>query len=192
MPLKVAFELSDADLAYFRDAMKSARKRARGKDGREIVAAARRLAQQTSRRELPEFVKSRLETLDTMIRMLDDAEWRIEGEHRTRVLEALAYFAEPADLIPDQTPGVGFLDDAIMVELVVQELRPELDAYAEFCRYREQQRARGRGSDAAAKERLEARRREMFARINRRRARRLRQGGSLFSMSDQAIKIPRR
>jgi hypothetical protein len=47
------------------------------------------------------------------------------------------YFAEPVDLIPDQVPGVGFLDDAIMVELVVQEIRPELDAYADFCRYRE-------------------------------------------------------
>ena len=131
----------------------------------------------------------RLERLEGMIRMLDDAEWRIEGAHRARVIDALAYFAEPVDLIPDQVPGVGFLDDAIMVELVVQDIRPELDAYADFCRYREEQRRSGLAPEAHRK-RLEARRRAMLARIDRRRARRLRQGGSLFSISDRSIAVP--
>ena len=48
---------------------------------------------------------------------------RLAGAHRRRVLEALAYFADPSDLVPDQIPGLGLLDDAIMVELVAQELR---------------------------------------------------------------------
>jgi len=180
MPLKIAFELSDADLDYFRSALRAAQTRARRQDEAAIVAAARRLAQETRKRSLPEFVKTRLATLESMIRMLDDAEWRIEGRHRTRVLDALAYFAEPADLIPDQIPGVGFLDDAIMVELVVRELRPELDAYADFCRYRDEQRARGKLSADAQRQRLERRRRAMFARIDARRERRERQGGALF------------
>ena len=115
-----------------------------------------------------------------MIRILDDAEWRIEGRHRTRVLDVLAYFAEPADLIPDQIPGGGFLDDAIMVELVVRELRPELDAYADFCRYRDEQGARGHLSADARRKRLECRRRAMFARTDARCERRERQGGALF------------
>jgi uncharacterized membrane protein YkvA (DUF1232 family) len=181
MPMKVAFELSDADLEHFRTAMRDAQSRTRGRDERSIVDAARRLAQETSKRSLPAFVRDRLGCLDGMIRMLEDAEWRMEGAHRARVLDALAYFAEPADLIPDQVPGVGFLDDAIMVELVVQELRPELDAYADFCRYREAQR-RGGLSPEAQRRRLEARRRAMFARIDTRRERRARRGGSLFSL----------
>jgi len=192
MSLKVAFELSEPDLEYFRSAMETARERARRRDEGSIVDAAKRLSEETSRRALPEFVQARLATLAAMIRMLGDADWRIEGAHRSRVLDALAYFAEPADLIPDQIPGVGFLDDAIMVELVVRELRPELDAYADFCRFRDEQRARGGLSDAAAKQRLESRRRAMLARIDRRRARRLRRGGSLFTVSDQSIGIPRR
>ncbi len=191
MPIKIAFELSDADLEHFRNAMREAQSRARRLDEKEIVAAAKRLVAETAKRALPEFVRDRLAKLEGMLRMLEDAEWRIEGPHRARVIDALAYFAEPVDLIPDQVPGVGFLDDAIMVELVVQEIRLELDAYAEFCRYRDEQRQGGIAPEAQRKQ-LEDRRRAMMARIARRRARRARQGGSLFSLSDQSIKIPRR
>src|SRR5262247_1522112 len=170
MPIKIAFELSDADLEHFRVAMREAQGRARRLDEKEIVASARRLATETAKRSLPEFVRERLGRLDEMIRMLDDPEWRIEGDHRARVIDALAYFAEPVDLIPDQVPGVGFLDDAIMVELVVQEIRPELDAYEDFCTYRNEQRKRKGVDPEAQGERLEARRRAMFDRIERRRA----------------------
>ena len=69
--------------------------------------------------------------------MLSDIEWRLPHQDATRVLNALAYFAEPEDLIPDHIPGLGFLDDAIMIELVVRELKHELEAYRDFCDYRE-------------------------------------------------------
>ena len=182
MPIKVAFELSDADLEHFRGAMREAQSRARRLDEKSIVGAARRLLAETAKRALPEFVRERLGKLELMIRMLDDDEWRIEGKHRERVIDALAYFAEPVDLIPDQIPGVGFLDDAIMVELVVQEIRPELDAYADFCRYRDEQRRQGGLDPEVQRKRLEARRRAMFERIERRRERRVRRGGNLFSL----------
>jgi len=59
-------------------------------------------------------------------------------------LNALAYFTEPDDLIPDHIPGLGFLDDAIMVELVVRELEHEIEAYRDFCEFREQHSATSR------------------------------------------------
>ena len=192
MPIKIAFELSDADLAYFRKAMREVQSRARKLDEKAIVDASRRLVAETAKRKLPDFVRERLGCLEVMIRMLDDAEWRIEGKHRARVIDALAYFAEPVDLIPDQVPGVGFLDDAIMVELVVQEIRPELDAYEDFCTYRNEQRKRKDVEPEVQDQRLAARRRAMFDRIERRRARRGRHGGALFGMSDRSIKFPRR
>ena len=177
MPIKVTFEISDADLKYFRSVMREARKKAKVQDEGTILAAARRLARQTSDLELPKFVTDRLESLDTLTRMLEDREWNMQGDHRARVLQALAYFAEPLDLIPDQIPGLGFLDDAIMVELVVQELRPELDAYEEFCAFRDKQR-KERGEDAEVEKKLEVRRRAMYDRIERRREQRERRGRS--------------
>ena len=181
MPIKVSFEIPDADLEYFRAVIRKAQEAARGKNEHEIVAAARHAAFDMRKRKLPEFVEQRIQSLDLLTRMLEDKDWRLEAPHRTRVLQALTYFSEPSDLIPDQIPVLGFLDDAIMVELVVQELRPEIDAYQDFCRYRDEQQAeRGVDPDVARK-RLEARRRTIYGRIERRREQRERRGGN-FSL----------
>jgi hypothetical protein len=46
------------------------------------------------------------------------------------------YFSDPIDLIPDHITGIGFLDDAIFVEIITLELGIELKAYNQFCAYR--------------------------------------------------------
>ena len=51
------------------------------------------------------------------------------------LLGALVYFTDPEDLIPDSVPGLGFLDDAIYVELIIRELKAEIDSYEEFCAF---------------------------------------------------------
>ncbi|NIV16986.1 MAG: DUF1232 domain-containing protein, partial [Woeseiaceae bacterium] len=88
---------------------------------------------------VPQFIDQRLDKLNIMIRMLKDHEWRLPAAESNRVLNALAYFADPEDLIPDHIPGLGFLDDAIMVELVVRELKHEIEAYRDFCDFRTRQ-----------------------------------------------------
>jgi Protein of unknown function (DUF1232) len=85
--------------------------------------------------EAPEFVQDRIGKLALLVQMLEDQRWRLTGPDRARVLNVLAYFVDPDDLIPDRIPGLGYLDDAIMVELVLQELRHELDAYQKFCEF---------------------------------------------------------
>jgi uncharacterized membrane protein YkvA (DUF1232 family) len=193
MPVQVAFELSDANLEHFRRALDAVRSRTRSRADHEIVAAALRLVTETAHLELPEFIRARLGQLGLLLDMLSDTEWRIEGAPRARVIDALAYFAEPADLIPDEIPVIGFLDDAIMIELVVQEIHHELDAYAEFCRYREEQHRRselGELDPETRRHRLEARRHAMFNRIEDRRARRERHGLRLFALGDGSDDLP--
>jgi hypothetical protein len=97
------------------------------------------------------------------------------------VLQALAYFAEQTDLVPDQIPGLGLLDDAIMIELVAQELAPELEAYRAFCRFREDDLERQGVDTAERRRRLQAERRAMYARMEMRREERARRGGT-FSL----------
>ena len=176
MTIKITFELSDADLDYFRGVFKKAKANAKKHDEATILHLARKQAREMGSRKLPDFVNDRIQALDALTRMLEDEEWNLGGPNRQRVLQALAYFAEPADLIPDTIPGLGFLDDAIMVELVVQELRPEIDAFEEFCRYRDEQRAEKVDVDVLRK-RLEARRRAAYVRMDRRREQRERRGG---------------
>jgi uncharacterized membrane protein YkvA (DUF1232 family) len=181
MSISVTIEFSDTDLEYFRRAMLDAQAKVRGRDEKAILAGARQLARQTRPDSLPVFVAERLLSLDTLTRMLEDEDWKLDGEHRKRVFQALAYFAEQTDLVPDDIPGLGLLDDAIMVELVVRELRPELDAYAEFCRFRDEELA-SQGVDPKERgKRLQAERRAMYARMESRREERARRGGT-FSL----------
>ena len=55
---------------------------------------------------------------------------------RGPVRAALAYFTDPDDLIHDAVPGLGFLDDAIVIELLWLELRHELAAFQTFAQFR--------------------------------------------------------
>ncbi len=169
--MRISFELDDNDLKHFQLIMDEARKAARRIEPEDIVAAAEELLGNVPRSEAPGFIVERLERLDLMIRMLSDIEWRLPHQDATRVLNALAYFAEPEDLIPDHIPGLGFLDDAIMIELVARELKHEVEAYQDFCDYRNRLKAKGDGSAASREGWLDARRKELQARMHRRRGR---------------------
>lgn len=162
MGLRISFELDDDDLDHFRLIMLQARKAAARKSPEEIVATADRLMQELSNKRTSGFITERLQDLGLMRRMISDVDWRLPHEETTRVLNALAYFAEPDDLIPDEIPGLGFLDDAIMIELVVRELLHEIEAYRDFCEYRTQQAPR-------VDTELEALRIELQARMRKRR-----------------------
>lgn len=175
MSLRVTFDLGDADLEHFRTIMKEARQVAQARSRDEVLQVAHGLLETVRKAEVPEFVRDRLEKIQTMIDMVEDAEWQLPEEETSRVLNALAYFGEPEDLIPDHVPGLGFLDDAIMVELVVRELRHEIEAYQDFCRFRETQEQRlaslGSEADVSRETFLENRRHELHARMRDRRRR---------------------
>jgi uncharacterized membrane protein YkvA (DUF1232 family) len=175
MGLRVSFELDDDDLKHFRLIMREARKSAARLAPEEIVASAETLLGQIEDLKLPLFIRERLAKLLILIQMLKDHEWRLPGAESTRVLNALAYFTEPEDLIPDHIPGVGLLDDAIMVELVVRELKHEIDAYTDFCDYRAKQRPRPgikrKTIDVTRDQWIDRRRDELQSRMRRRRKR---------------------
>lgn len=175
MTLRVTFELDDDDLQHFVLIMKEARKAAIGVRPEDIVEAAESLLRQIETARVPHFIGERLQSLRDMINMLRDHEWRLPDEDTKRVLNALAYFCEPEDLIPDHIPGLGFLDDAIMIELVVRELRPEIDAYRDFCEYREKTETRrgvkAKTTDITRDDWLAERRKQLQGRMKRRRKR---------------------
>jgi uncharacterized membrane protein YkvA (DUF1232 family) len=173
MPLTINFELSDRDLEHFNNAIKAATFSAGSKSPEEVMSAAGKLLEEATNLALPDFIMERLDRLDALIAMLRDEGWALGEEDRARVLSALVYFADPADIIPDNVPVLGYFDDAIAIELCVKELRHELDAYDEFCDFR-QNEAERRGLNPASVGRadwLNNRRDELQERMHRQRSR---------------------
>ena len=181
--MKVSFELSNKDIRYFKKHLERVRNSV--SDEKLVIRGAEGLVAAALATELPDFVRARMHKLQQLIEMLKDSEWRIEGKDRSRILDALAYFVDPDDLIPDRIPGIGYLDDAIMVELVVQELKHEITAYEDFCEFRTQNR-----KDAERDNKLEGRRDALQSRMRRRRRRdrdRHRSRGSASSRSPMRL-----
>jgi len=175
--LRISFDLDDEDLQHFRLIMQQASKTNSTAWPEDIVAAAEKLLTKVESTRLPRFVRERLDSLQLMIQMLKDHEWRLPDKESSRVLNALAYFSDPEDLIPDHIPGLGFLDDAIMIELVVRELRHEIEAYQDFCDFRNQMEPRSgakmKTTDITRDDWLSDRRKTLLDRMWRRRKSRI-------------------
>ncbi len=187
MPLSVSFVLSDHDLRYFRRKMRETMAGAKSRSEASVLASTVELLEEIKGSEVPDFVSERISKLGIMVTMLEDVEWKLGGSDRNNVLNAMAYFAEADDLIPDAIPGIGFLDDAIMVELVVQELHHEIEAYNDFCGFRKvQEKVHGTKEDEVTREEwLAGRRVQLQSRMRRRR-----RGKRTRGRGQTAAKIP--
>ena len=173
MSLTLNFELNDRDLEHFQAAMQASKKAAEGKTDAEIIDNAAGLLADAQKVRIPDFILSRLLRLDVMIAMLRDEAWALEQVDRDRVLSALVYFNNPNDVIADSVPVLGYLDDAVMIEMCVRDLQHELDAYDDFCDFRQRQAER-LGLDPAKVGRAEwlgGRREELVDRMHQRRER---------------------
>jgi len=173
MSLTLNFELNDRDLEHFHAAMDASKKAAEGKTDAEIIENAGRLLADAQKVRIPDFILSRLLRLDDMIAMLRDDAWALDPADRERVLSALVYFNNPNDVIADSVPVLGYLDDAVMIEMCVRDLQHELDSYDDFCDFRQRQAER-LGLDPAKVGRadwLGGRREELVDRMHQRRER---------------------
>lgn len=169
MGISISLDLTDRDLRFFRHAVRQSRNAVRGMDEAEIIDAIRSVLDSIrSEAPLPDFVARRLPDLDLLIDMLLDDEWRLPKLDRERLLATFVYFGDPEDIIPDDIPGVGYLDDVILIELLLRDLRHAREAYGDFCHYRDRFRKAAGAGDVR---RLAAKRKQLHARMKRRQAR---------------------
>ena len=84
------------------------------------------------------------------------------------------YFGDPEDIIPDDIPVIGYLDDVIVIELIMQELHHVREAYEDFCLFRNSfDREHGKSFDGAVRrDRIDRRRQQLHQRMQRRSSRR--------------------
>ncbi len=186
MALTVTLEFTEEELDYFRSRMHRVRNRNEQRPPHGIAAAALAAVERLRATARSPFIRRRIDRVARLVAMLDDPEWQLPGLERGRVLDGLAYVADVEDLVPDDVPVLGLVDDAIMLELLLRELQHELDAYEEFDQYRCDEAARrdkpGVHRPVSREDWLASRREALHARIRERRDRDLARDGEAYRL----------
>lgn len=89
----------------------------------------------------------RLARAESLRRMLDDPDWILPADLRERGVHLLDYLYRFDDLIPDDMPVIGHLDDALLIELSWSEFEGEVRDYEDFRRFCGENRVRGSGEE---------------------------------------------
>ena len=153
---KVTFTLDESDANYFRSLYRKAKKGAKNQSRDQVIRDARGIVKDVrSSKKTPIFVQDAITVLADLVDLIQDDAYAAPPKVQKEVLAALAYFSDPEDLIPDHIPGLGFLDDAIMVKFIEDEFKHELWGYRKFRKNRDVSEQRPWA--ASAKERLSKR-----------------------------------
>ncbi len=172
-PMKVSFALDDQDIAYFRSRFRKAKRVARGQDEADVIAQARSLVSTVrATKKAPHFVRESVTAIEDLVELIEDQYYKAPKAVVNKVIAALAYFANPDDLIPDEIPVLGFLDDAIMIKIVEMEFKHELAAFRKFRRFEQgaEQRPWTNVASARLPARLEVRRKKLREEVDRKQA----------------------
>jgi len=166
--MRISFHVEPDDIRRFLRALARARRAVRDADEIDILAGAKHALDRLPLATAPGYVRRRLTEVQRLIVMLEDDAWALPLRQREDVLRALVYFGDPDDMIPDHVEVIGLLDDAIMLELLLRDLRPVLRAYEDFLAFRKRMQA-SHGSAARIEQaaKLAARRTSLLARATR-------------------------
>lgn len=130
--MKITFELEPGDIERFHEALARAERRVACAEECDIMDAARQALATLPIAAAPGYIRRQVQEVAGLLDMLEDDAWALPQVERAQVLRLLAYFSDPEDLIPDDVEVIGLLDDAIMLELLMKQIRHVRVAYAEF------------------------------------------------------------
>ncbi len=73
-----------------------------------------------------------LDQVRTLYALLRDPDFRIPTRAKALLVAALLYFIMPFDVIPDLFLGIGFLDDAVVIGIVLKLVTSTIEDYRRF------------------------------------------------------------
>jgi hypothetical protein len=133
---EVPLHFSEDDLRVFNECAARIAPGTPALGSEQIAGAARRLARAVGEGNQSRFIQIRMRRAGEIRAILGDAAWKIEPALVGPMQDLISYLDGPVALMPPDLPAVGGLDRALLVDIAMERLRPELDEYADFCRYR--------------------------------------------------------
>jgi uncharacterized membrane protein YkvA (DUF1232 family) len=82
------------------------------------------------------YLLDQISALGTMIRMVEDEVWHVSDVNLSKINATIKYFVDEDDIIPDNIPGIGYLDDCIIIDNTADEIYDEIMEYKDFCKTR--------------------------------------------------------
>ena len=140
--VRAGLQLADAALLQFNYHLHDVHQQAPTVDAGQFAELARWLETLPSE-TAQATIALRLARAESLRRMLDDADWELPASLRERAVHLLDYLYRFDDLIPDDLPVIGHLDDALLIELSWSEFEGEVRDYEHYCRFCSEGRVRG-------------------------------------------------
>lgn len=135
-------QLADAAVLAFNCDLQGVNEHAPSVDADQITSLARWL-QALPAETAEATINLRLARAESLRRMLDDPDWSLSADVAQSGRRLLDYIRRIDDLIPDDLPLIGHLDDALLVELSWSEFAGEVQDYLDYCRFRSEIQFRG-------------------------------------------------
>lgn len=82
------------------------------------------------------YILSQVNNLEAMITMVVDKTWKIKKTNMEKINATIKYFVDDDDIIPDNIPGIGYLDDCIIIDSTMDDVHDELMEFEDFSRTR--------------------------------------------------------
>ncbi len=95
------------------------------KEVKSLLAKAEKKSNEEEQ-ALNEDLKSNLKTLVLMLKHWLNGSFKISFKTLIYVIAGIVYFVNPLDLVPDFIFGLGFVDDAAVLALVIRRINKEL------------------------------------------------------------------
>lgn len=82
------------------------------------------------------YILNQINNLEAMMSMVEDKVWKITKDNMEKINATIKYFVDDDDVIPDNIPGIGYLDDCIIIDSTMDEVCEELSEFEDFSRTR--------------------------------------------------------
>ncbi len=76
-----------------------------------------------------EWLKGMLNRVTILYEMVRDTDYKLDGRSKALIAAGLIYFLLPIDLTPDFIPGIGYLDDALVLTTLWKIVQEQVDKY---------------------------------------------------------------